>query len=153
VDDVLRGLAIYLVLLLLFRLAGKRSLAQATTSDLLLLLVVGEATQQVAGRDFSVRVAITLIVVLLGLNRLVDYLAVRQTRGVTKEGPVVLVDNGEPLHDRMGKARITPEDVLSQARLTHGVERMDDIQYAVLETSGGIVIMPRDSSSQVHRPG
>jgi len=152
-DDVLRGLAIYLVLLLLFRLAGKRSLAQATTSDLLLLLVVGEATQQVAGRDFSVRVALTLIVLLLGLNRLVDYLAVRQSR-VTKDGPVVLVDNGEPLHDRMGKARVTPEDVLAHARLAHGLERMDDIQYAVLETDGGIAIMPRDSSSsEAHRPG
>jgi len=153
VDDVLRGLAIYLVLLLLFRLAGKRSLAQATTSDLLLLLVVGEATQQVAGRDFSVRVALTLIVLLLGLNRLVDYLAVRQSR-VTKDGPIVLVDNGEPLHDRMGKARVTPEDVLSHARLAHGLERMDDIQYAVLETDGGIAIIPRDSSSsEAHRPG
>ncbi len=152
-DDVLRGLAIYLVLLLLFRLAGKRSLAQATASDLLLLIVVGEATQQVVGRDFSVRVAIPLIVVLLGLNRLVDYLAVRQSRVTTKDGPIVLVDNGQPLHDRMGKARVTPEDVLSQARLVHGVERMDDIQYAVLATSGGIAILPRDSSSDVHRPG
>jgi uncharacterized membrane protein YcaP (DUF421 family) len=54
----------------------------------------------------------------------------------------------------MGKARVTPEDVLSHARLAHGLERMDEIQYAVLETDGGIAIMPRDSSSsEAHRPG
>lgn len=53
-DAVLRALAIHLVLMLLFRLSGKRTLGQVTTFDIVLLLVVGEATQQaLLGEDLS----------------------------------------------------------------------------------------------------
>ncbi len=45
-DSVLRAAAIYLFLLVLFRTAGKRTLSEATTFDFLLLLIIGEATQQ-----------------------------------------------------------------------------------------------------------
>lgn len=144
-DAVLSGLAIYVVLLLIFRLAGKRSLSQATTSDLLVLLFLGEATQQaLQGRDFSLAVAAALIVVLLGVNRLVDHLSARAARENRREvEPMVLVDHGEPLHERMGRVRVTPEDVMVRAREAHGLESMDEIQYAVLERHGGIVIVPR----------
>jgi uncharacterized membrane protein YcaP (DUF421 family) len=61
-DAVLRALAIYLVLMLLFRLVGKRSLAQITTFDFVLILVVGEATQQaLLGEDFSITNAALVI--------------------------------------------------------------------------------------------
>ena len=45
-DSVLRAMAIYLVLLVLFKVAGRRTLAELTTFDLVLLMVIGEATQQ-----------------------------------------------------------------------------------------------------------
>jgi uncharacterized membrane protein YcaP (DUF421 family) len=45
-DSVLRALAVYAVLLLVFRIAGKRSLAQITTFDAVLLLIISEAVQQ-----------------------------------------------------------------------------------------------------------
>jgi uncharacterized membrane protein YcaP (DUF421 family) len=54
-DAVLRAAAVYSVLLLLFRISGKRTLAQTTTFDFVLLLIIGEATQQgLIGDDFSV---------------------------------------------------------------------------------------------------
>jgi uncharacterized membrane protein YcaP (DUF421 family) len=98
------------------------------------------------GREFTLRIAVALIVVLLGLDRLAAYLGTRSARDGRQE-PVVLVDNGEPLHDRMGKARVTPEDILAQARRSHGLESLDQIEYAVLGTSGGIAIVPRDQPS------
>ncbi len=68
-DAVLRAGAIYLVLLLIFRITGKRSLAQITTFDFVLLLVIGEATQQaLLGNDFSITNAVIVIVTLLGLD-------------------------------------------------------------------------------------
>ena len=74
-DSVLRAAALYLVLLVLFRIAGRRSLTDITTFDLLLLMIIGEATQQaLLGDDFSlvnaVLVIITLIVIDVGLSLL-----------------------------------------------------------------------------------
>lgn len=145
-DAVLRGLAIYLVLLLLFRLAGKRSLRQATNSDLLLLLFVGEVTQQaLVSREFSLRIVVAIIIVLFALSRVLDFMSTRSKRD-QGDRPLVLVDNGEALHDRMGQARLTPEDIMFEARESHGLQRMEQIEYAVLGKSGSIAIIPRVES-------
>jgi uncharacterized membrane protein YcaP (DUF421 family) len=57
--------------------------------------------------------------------------------------PLVVVENGQPLRDRMNKARIDEDDVLTAARQLQGLERMEQIKYAVLERNGGISIIPR----------
>jgi uncharacterized membrane protein YcaP (DUF421 family) len=147
-EAVLHGMAIYIVLLLLFRLAGKRSLADASLSDLLLLLILGESVQvALQGREnYSVAVAAVLIVLLLGAIRLSDYLGARTRREDRYDragAPIVLVQDGEPLADQMLKARVTEEQILAQARLTLGLERMEQIQYAVLDMTGSISVLPR----------
>ena len=68
-DLVIRGLAVYLFLLLIFRISGKRSLRNATTFDFVLLLIIAEATQQgLIGDDFSVTKALLVITTLIGLD-------------------------------------------------------------------------------------
>ena len=56
--------------------------------------------------------------------------------------PLVLVEDGKPLKDRMRKVHVGEDDVLSSAGEAHGLERMDQIRYAVLEKSGGISVVP-----------
>lgn len=145
-DAVLRAVVIYVVLILLFRLTGKRTLAQATTFDFVLLLVIGEATQQaLLGDDFSITMAGVVIATLLGLDRFADYLGFRfpKVDKILESVPVILVDNGRLLKDRMDKAHIDEGEILSQARETHGLESMSQVKYAVLEQSGNISIVPR----------
>jgi uncharacterized membrane protein YcaP (DUF421 family) len=68
-DAVLRAMAVYLFLLLVMRVSGKRTLTQITTFDFVLLLIIGEATQQgLIGDDFSVTKALLLITSLIGLD-------------------------------------------------------------------------------------
>ena len=57
--------------------------------------------------------------------------------------PMVIVENGRPLEDLMARARVEKEDVLEAARKLQGLERMDQIKYAVLEIGGGISIIPK----------
>jgi len=65
-DSVLRAAAIYLVVLVVFRLAGRRTLSELTTFDFVLLLIIGEATQQaLLGDDFSIVNAMVVIVSLV----------------------------------------------------------------------------------------
>ena len=147
-EAVLHGMAIYIVLLLLFRLAGKRSLADASLSDLLLLLILGESIQvALQGREnYSVAVAAVLTVVLLAAIRLSDYLGERARRENAHDhraAPIVLVQDGEPLADHMVRARVTEEQILAQARRSLGLERMEQIQYAVLDMTGSISVLPR----------
>jgi uncharacterized membrane protein YcaP (DUF421 family) len=146
VEAVLRGLAIYVVLILLFRLAGKRTRRQATTSDLLLLIILGETVQVVLqGKDvFTFRVAIALILLLVGADKVFDYLSAKAARERRlKSGPMLLVENGELLADRIVESGVTEEEILTHARRSHGLEGMHQIQYAVLEKTGGIGIVAR----------
>lgn len=145
-DAVLRAVAMYAVLLVIFRLTGRRSMAQVTTFDFIILLIVGEATQQaLLGEDFSVTQAALVIATLILLERLFDYISWRLPRfkRVTEGLPVIVVENGRPLTDVMAKEQITIDDVLSAGRSSQGLERLDQIKWAVLETSGGISIVPK----------
>ncbi|GGL53365.1 DUF421 domain-containing protein [Wenxinia marina] len=145
-ESVFRGVAVYLVLLIVVRLSGRRTLAQTTPFDFVLLLIVAETTQQaLLGDDFSVTNAAVLIVTLFTmdilltfLKRRADWLA-RFIDGV----PTVLIAKGEPDWEAMHRARVSLEDVLEAARVGQGLARLDQIDFAVLEVSGGISIVPR----------
>jgi uncharacterized membrane protein YcaP (DUF421 family) len=145
-DSVLRAVAIYAILLIIFRISGKRSLAQITTFDFVLLLVIGEATQQaLLGNDFSLINAFMVILTLLGLDIGLSLLKQRSTtlERWIDDTPLVIVEDGRPLKERMDKARIDESDILAAARELQGLERMDQIKYAVLERSGGVSIIPK----------
>ena len=74
-ESVIRGVAIYLVLLVIIRLSGRRTMAQATPFDFVLLLIVAETTQQaLLGDDFSITNAIVLIVTLFLMDIGFSYL-------------------------------------------------------------------------------
>lgn len=144
-DPAIRAAAVYLFLLLVFRVLGRRSLAQITTFDFLLLLVVGEATQQaLLGQDFSITNALLVITVLVGIDTLLAKLKDRFTwmDKLLEGAPLVLVDHGRELPERMAKAGVDRSDVLEAARSKHGLERLEQIKYAVQERDGTISIVP-----------
>lgn len=145
-DSVLRAIAIYLFLLLIFRIAGRRTLTQMTNFDLVLLLLIGESTQQgLLGNDFSLTNAFLVVMTLVGLDIGISLGKQRspQLEKLVEGVPLVIVEDGKPLKDRMEKARVDESDVLVAARTLQGLERMEQIKYAVLERSGGISIIPK----------
>lgn len=148
-ESILRAAAVYVFLMLLFRIAGKRTLAQMSAFDVILLLVIGEATQQaLLGEDFSVANAFLVISTLVGLDILLGW--ARQARPAVEraleEPPLVIVKDGKPLTERMLKERVDEADILHAARQSHGLSRMDQIRYAVLEPGGGISVIPAEKA-------
>lgn len=145
-DSIARGLAVYLFLLFVFRVSGKRTLAQTTPFDLVLLLIISETTQQaMVDDDHSLTNAALLILTLVGADLLLSVAKLRSKK-VSRwlEGlPLVLVEDGQELPERMKRSRVDKEDVLSAARLQHGLRNLDEVRYAVLETSGEISIIPK----------
>jgi len=145
-DAVLRGAAIYLILFVLFRIFGKRTLAQVTPFDFVVLLVVGEATQQaLLGDNFSITQAAVVIATLLLLERLWDLLAWRfpRFRRVAESRPLVLMVDGELDRQAMRRVQVTEDDILQAARAGPGVESMDQVKHVVLESTGGLSVIPR----------
>jgi uncharacterized membrane protein YcaP (DUF421 family) len=149
-DAVLRAVAIYLILLALLRLAGRRTLAEMTSFDFVLLLVIGEATQQaLLGEDFSMTNAVIVIITLLGLDVGFSYLKryFPKFSAVLDGRPMIVVENGQPIAERLRMSRIDEEDILEAARSTRGLERLDQIRYAILEVNGGISVIPHAPDS------
>ncbi|WP_303707987.1 DUF421 domain-containing protein [Pseudomonas aeruginosa] len=142
-DSILRAAALYLVLLVLFRIAGRRSLTDITTFDLLLLMIIGEATQQaLLGDDFSLVNAVLVIITLIVIDVGLSLLKLRHPKLDTliEGSPTLIVEYGRPLHARL--ARLREEDILLAARETQGLERMEQIRFAILEKNGKISIIP-----------
>ena len=143
---VIRAAIIYLILTLLFRIAGKRALSQITPFDLVLLLIISETVQQgLVAEDHSLTNAILLVVTLVGLDIVLSLLKQRWKwlDRVLDDRPLIVVQDGKVLQDRMNRERISETDVLASARLHQGIGRMDEIAYAVLETDGKISVVPR----------
>lgn len=145
-DSVLRAVSIYLALLVIFRVSGKRTLAEITTFDFVLLLIVGEATQQgLLGDDFSVTNAVVVVATLVGTDIVLTEVRAHAPRvDRLAEGlPLVILEDGQPIERRMRRARVEPADILAAGRRAHGIERLDQIKYAVLEQGGSISVVPR----------
>ncbi len=148
-DAVVRAAVLYFVLVLVFRVSGKRSLSQITTFDFILLLIISEATQQaLLGDNFSLTNALLSIITLTVLDIGLSILKQRFP-GLDKaleSTPLVVVEDGRPIRERMMKSHIDEADIMTAARERQGLERMEQIKYAVLERSGGISIIPQDDA-------
>ena len=143
-DSILRAAAMYIALMLLFRIAGRRSLGDLTTFDFVLLMIIGEATQQaLLGEDFSfvnaMLVIATLIMLDVGLS--LAKLKSRRLARLLDGHATLVVEHGRFLHERMRKARLTEDDILESARDSQGVETVEQIRYAIIERNGKISII------------
>jgi len=145
-DSIIRGFIVYFFLLIIFRISGKRTLAEATSFDLVLLLIISETTQQaMIDNDHSITNGFLLIITLVGISITMSLLKQRFA-GLSKwvDGvPVIIIENGKALRDRMNKIRVDEEEVMASARMNFGLERLEQIKYAIVEANGEITIIPK----------
>lgn len=146
-ESVIRGAAVYLILLVIMRMSGRRTLAQMTPFDFILLLIIAETTQQaLLGDDFSITNAVVLIVTLIGIDIGLSYVkawspaAAKLLEGV----PTVLIRDGKVDQHALDRARVDMSDILVSARHNQGLENADQVKHAVLETDSGISIIPKE---------
>jgi uncharacterized membrane protein YcaP (DUF421 family) len=147
-EIILRTIGIYLFLLVLFRLLGKRSLAELSAFDFILFLIISEALQNaLVDQDMSVVMGLTVVLTFLMLDLGLSWLKRKSTvfEKFAEGVPLLLVDHGKIIEANTVRSRITLGDILQTARESQGLERMEQIKYAVLETSGSISIIPMDA--------
>ncbi|KAB0507203.1 MULTISPECIES: DUF421 domain-containing protein [Pseudomonas] len=146
-DSVLRAAVMYLALMVLFKIAGRRSLAELTTFDFVLLMIIGEATQQaLLGNDFSLTNSILVIITLIAIDVGLSLLKQRSqwVQRLIDGGPTIIVENGKLLHKRLRHARLVEADVMEAARSSQGIETLEQIKFAIIERNGKISVIAQE---------
>ncbi len=142
---------VYVFLIIGLRLLGKRELGQMSIYDLVLIIVIANSVQNaMVGQDTSLGGGLIAALVLLLLNRGMTWLILRRTdvRHWMIGEPVLIARDGHFLNGVLQREGIAREQVETAMR-EHGVDKLSDVQMAVLEVDGTISIVPADSN--VHR--
>ncbi len=143
-EFIVRGAAVYLVLLLMVRLSGRRTVGQLTPFDLLVVMLLSEAvSNSLSGGDDSLSGGLIIAATLIVLNTGVAMLSAYSKRASSVlDGTAVLIGrNGEFFDKVVKRCRITESD-LEQALRTADCERAD-MQTAFLEADGEITIQKK----------
>jgi uncharacterized membrane protein YcaP (DUF421 family) len=141
-EFIARAVIVYLFLLLILRLTGKRQVGQLAPFDLVLLLVLSNSMQNAMnGGDNTLSGGVISAVTLIGLNWLIGYATFRNKKiGRFIEGrPQVLIHNGKVYRDVMEHERVT-QDELEAAIRRGGCASIEDVHFAILENNGQISV-------------
>lgn len=146
-DIVVRAVVMFVFVWLVTRAVGRRELSTLEPFDLILLVVLGDLIQQgVTQNDFSVTGAMLAGGTMALMTVLFSYLAFRfpRVQPILEGDPVILVERGKTIDRNLRRNRITLEELAAQARMQQ-VAHIADIEWAVLETSGSISVIPKRS--------
>ena len=151
-EILLRTFVVYMTVLVLLRLAGKRELGQMTPFDLVVILVIANAVQNaMTGGDNSLTggiiAASTLTIVNIAVGRWGG--RVPFFRRLVAAEPTLILRDGKPLQEALDRERIAVEELEMAAR-QHGIASLADVTAAVLEEDGSISIIPKEGT-QVRR--
>ena len=146
---IVRSMVVYVFLLVLLRITGKRQVGQLAPFDLVLLLVLSNAVQNSmnAGDNSLVGGLISASTLVL-LNFAVSMATYRSKRleSLIEGRPQILVHNGKLFEDVVAKNHLTHHE-LNAALRQAGCSSFEDVHTAILENSGTITVVPKKNSS------
>lgn len=148
---IVRSLIVYVFLLVLIRLTGKRQIGQLAPFDLILLLVLSNAVQNAMnGGDNSVQAGLISAVTLVALNYGIGYATFRSKRieAIIEGRPQLLIHNGHLYKDVMKQQRLTQHE-LDAALRRQGVNDIGRVHMAMIENNGEITVQLKSESAKL----
>ncbi len=153
-EIVLRTAIVYLFLVVVLRLSGKREVGQLSILELIVILVISDAVQNsMVGENTTVWGGLVAVLTLLALDKglgLVTDRSKRARRALEGE-PRLLLRNGRLMERALREEKVDAEDVRTAVR-AHGLANIEDVRMAVLETDGSISVIPRDDKAPGQAP-
>ena len=147
-DLALRSIVVFFFVFMLTRVIGRRELSSLEPFDLILLIVLGDAVQQsLTQDDYSVTGAFIVISTIAVLQVGLSYLNFRvpRLRPLLDGEPIVVVQDGKVIEGNAKRERLTLEDIAEAARLQQ-IASLEDVQWAVLETSGELTFIEKQKN-------
>ncbi|MBN9494387.1 DUF421 domain-containing protein [bacterium] len=151
-EVMLRGTVTYIAILVILRVARRES-GTFSIPDLIVIVVVADAAQNaMAGQYNSVTEGVILVVTIVGWSFVMDFLSYRWDafQRVLTPAAVVLVRDGQPIRRNLRQNLITMDELEAQLR-ANGLESLDDVKRATLESDGAISVVPLDGDSSHSR--
>ena len=147
-DIVLRAIVVFIFLMVLVRVIGRRELSSLQPFDLILLIILGDALQQgLTQDDYSVTGAILIVGTFAVLQVLLSWTSFRfpGLRPVLEGEPLIVVEDGKPIERNLRRERLTLDELMEAARL-HEIGSLDEVRWAVLERNGELSFIKRPAA-------
>ena len=141
----LRAVFLYLVVIAVIRLLGKRQLGQLEPSEVAVTMLIADlASFPMQETGISILSGIVPILAVLGMEVVLSFLSMRniKIRKMLCGKPVILMENGRFLQENMRKNRVTLDELISQLRQNNVIDP-SVVQYAILETGGNLSVFVR----------
>jgi uncharacterized membrane protein YcaP (DUF421 family) len=140
---ILRGSAVYWFLFIIFRFVMHRDVGSIGIADVLLLVLVADASQNaMAGEYKSITDGFILVATIIGWNYLIDWAAYRfpAVAKLVEPPPLLLVRRGRVLKGSLRQEMLTEDDLMSKLR-EHGVEDVAQVKKAYIEGDGSVTVI------------
>ena len=151
VTAFIRTIILYLVLIIGLRLTGKRQIGELEPIELVLTLLLSDLAS-VPMQDFGIPLlnGLVPILTLLSLSTLFSYFSLRSVRfrSLVCGEPAIIIRDGKLLQNVMRHNRLTLDELLEELR-GQGVCDIDDVKYAILETSGQLSVLLRSDCQPI----
>jgi uncharacterized membrane protein YcaP (DUF421 family) len=147
-DLAIRAVVLYVFVFVLTRVVGRRELSSLQPFDLILLIVLGDSIQQgLTQDDYSVTGALIVVGTIAVLQVVSSYISFRlpALRPVMEGLPIVVVEDGKPIQRNLHRERLSIEDLMEKAR-GQQIASLDEVEWAVLETTGSISFIKKGGS-------
>lgn len=147
----IRTAIVYLVVLFLMRIMGKREVGQLSLFDLVVAIMIAElAAIPLSDNKISLLHGIVPISALVLFEIILSYLTLKSltARKIIEGTPSIIVEKGRLLEEEMRRLRYNIDDMISQMR-EQGVYNLEDIEYAILETDGKLSLILKASKRPV----
>ncbi len=148
-EFIIRGVVVYLFLLVFLRLTGRRQIGQYDPFDLILLLILSNAVQNsMNAGDNSLIGGLISALTLIGCHVVMSRLAWASPRlaRVLDGAPRVLIRAGQLDKDTLRDERLTVDDVQAALRAA-GCLHTHEVERATIETNGQITVVLRNRAS------
>ena len=142
-----RTLLFYVIITVIYRFMGKREIGQLGIVDLIVSILIAElAAISIDNRDESIFLSIVPIVALVAIQVGMSFISLKSAkiRNLFDGNPSVIINGGKLNFREMVKQRYNLEDLLTQLREKH-IRTIEEVDYAVLETSGKLSVFKKDS--------
>lgn len=150
IETVVRGSIMYLALFILLRVILKRQAGTLGITDLLLITLLADASQNGMAGDYkSISNGIVLVATIIFWDFALDWLSYKSPgfQRLIEAPPLLLVKNGQLLRRNMRKELITDEDLLMQLR-EQGISDISKVKEAYMESDGHISVVEKKEKHQ-----
>jgi len=144
---LIRTAIFYLVITAIYRFMGKREIGQLGMVDLIVSILIAElAAMAIENRSESIFLSLFPIILLVIIQVCMSYISLKNSkiRNLFDGNPSVIINRGKINFREMVKQRYNIDDLLTQLREKQ-VRSIEDVDYAVLETSGKLSVFKKDS--------